>query len=762
MNFLNTLWKSFLAIFVLIGAIGCNGDDKGLLGGGGATEPPETRDVTIVKLMVSPKDNAIPVGVLLPLNANLLLSDGSIVDVTSSDNIIWSTSDESITKVNPDGTVEGMVVGDTTITAQYTEDNETVSDTARVMVTDAIATGLQVTPKVETLAAGYEKPFVATATFSDGTAYEVTTESYLNWDSSDIAMATVDTDGLAKGMSAGIVEVSAVANINGVGVRDTAELTITDAIATELRVSPEVASVSKGLTQAFKAEMVFSDGSTQDVTTDSSLTWTSSDEAIATIDTSGLATGVTAAASPTTIKAHISDSLNSTAELTVTDAVITSLEVSPDTDTTTVGQTRPFNVKAIFSDGTGLDVTNDPSVSWSTSDPAVASITTGQTIDNGMVTGVSAGTVEVRASTTVEGETIGDNALLNVTTERLVYIDIVPVTVDVGVGKATTLTARGTYTDGETADITREVDWTGQDTSVATVGNGVVDGGVVTGVALGGTTTIASLSDGYGNVVQSDPATINVVKNLESIVLEPSDVRIWGTETVQLTATGYYDDSTQADITDQVNWSVTGDDVVSVSATGLLSNGVISNDIAMATAELQGIVSNEIKVTACITLAGPCIDVLDFNGTGVLYTSSPSQKYLESIGGSGNSGTFYEESGRLDPHFGIRPTGDSGFYHVFHRDRDASALCDTYNRIALEGRTNWSLPLQAQLNDVTDVFLLGDLYNIHGWPLYISYWAADIPSSSYYVEVDMFTGDTRNVTFPVHDKFNYVSCISEP
>ena len=114
MNFLNTLWKSFLAIFVLIGAIGCNGDDKGLLGGGGATEPPETRDVTIVKLMVSPKDNAIPVGVLLPLNANLLLSDGSIVDVTSSDNIIWSSSDESITKVNPDATVEGMIVGEHT------------------------------------------------------------------------------------------------------------------------------------------------------------------------------------------------------------------------------------------------------------------------------------------------------------------------------------------------------------------------------------------------------------------------------------------------------------------------------------------------------------------------------------------------------------------------------------------------------------------------------------------------------------------------
>ena len=760
MNFLNTLWKSFLAIFVLIGAIGCNGDDKGLLGGGGATEPPETRDVTIVKLMVSPKDNAIPVGVLLPLNANLLLSDGSIVDVTSSDNIIWSTSDESITKVNPDGTVEGMVVGDTTITAQYTEDNETVSDTARVMVTDAIATGLQVTPKVETLAAGYEKPFVATATFSDGTAYEVTTESYLNWDSSDIAMATVDTDGSAKGMSAGIVEVSAVANINGVGVRDTAELTITDAIATELRVSPEVASVSKGLTQAFKAEVVFSDGSTQDVTTDSSLTWTSSDEVIATIDTSGLATGVTA--SPATIKAHISDSLNSTAELTVTDAVITSLEVSPDADTTTIGQTRPFNVKAIFSDGTGLDVTNDPSVNWSTSDPAVASITTGQTIDNGMVTGVSAGTVEVRASTIVEGETIDDNALLNVTTERLVYIDIVPVTVDVGVGKATTLTARGTYTDGETADITREVDWTGQDTSVATVGNGAVDGGVVTGVALGGTTTIASLSDGYGNVVQSDPATINVVKNLESIVLEPSDVRIWGTETVQLTATGYYDDSTQADITDQVNWSVTGDDVVSISATGLLSNGVISNDIAMATAELQGIVSNEIKVTACITLAGPCIDVVDLNNNGVLYTSSPSDRYLESIGGSENYGMYYEETGRLDDS-GFFQTGDTGYYHLFEWWNDAPALCEQYNSIALEGRTNWRLPTDNELLDLYNSFSFpfpNSLYEQRGWPIGIVYWSSTEVSPTDVVTIDMTFGNIRNTT--ALETYHYVSCISEP
>ncbi len=760
MNFLNTLWKSFLAIFVLIGVIGCNGDDKGLLGGGGATEPPETRDVTIVKLMVSPKDNAIPVGVLLPLNANLLLSDGSIVDVTSSDNIIWSSSDESITKVNPDATVEGMIVGDTTVTAQYTEDNETVSDTARVMVTDAIATGLQVTPNVETLAAGYEKPFVATATFSDGTAYEVTTESYLNWDSSDIAMATVDTDGSAKGMSAGIVEVSAVANINGVGVRDTAELTITDAIATEL--SPEVASGSKGLTQAFKAEVVFSDGSTQDVTTDSSLTWTSSDEVIATIDTSGLAIGVTATASPTTIKAHISDSLNSTAELTVTDAVITSLEVSPDADTTTIGQTRPFNVKAIFSDGTGLDVTNDPSVNWSTSDPAVASITTGQTIDNGMVTGVSAGTVEVRASTIVEGETIDDNALLNVTTERLVYIDIVPVTVDVGVGKATTLTARGTYTDGETADITREVDWTGQDTSVATVGNGAVDGGVVTGVALGGTTTIASLSDGYGNVVQSDPATINVVKNLESIVLEPSDVRIWGTETVQLTATGYYDDSTQADITDQVNWSVTGDDVVSISATGLLSNGVISNDIAMATAELQGIVSNEIKVTACITLAGPCIDVVDLNNNGVLYTSSPSDRYLESIGGSENYGMYYEETGRLDDS-GFFQTGDTGYYHLFEWWNDAPALCEQYNSIALEGRTNWRLPTDNELLDLYNSFSFpfpNSLYEQRGWPIGIVYWSSTEVSPTDVVTIDMTFGNIRNTT--ALETYHYVSCISEP
>ncbi|WP_219079465.1 Ig-like domain-containing protein [Vibrio parahaemolyticus] len=48
-----------------------------------------------------------------------------------------------------------------------------------------------------------------------------------------------------------------------------------------------------GLTQQLEADAVLNTGQTVRVTTDSHLTWTSSDAAIATVDAAGLVTGVT-------------------------------------------------------------------------------------------------------------------------------------------------------------------------------------------------------------------------------------------------------------------------------------------------------------------------------------------------------------------------------------------------------------------------------------------------------------------------------------
>jgi hypothetical protein len=84
-------------------------------------------------------------------------------------------------------------------------------------------------------------------------------------------------------------------------------------VLVSISVTPTNPSISVGAHQQFTATGAYSDGSHQDLTT--SATWTSSSPSIATISSTGLATGV--AAGSTTIKAA-SDSINGTTNLTVT------------------------------------------------------------------------------------------------------------------------------------------------------------------------------------------------------------------------------------------------------------------------------------------------------------------------------------------------------------------------------------------------------------------------------------------------------------
>ncbi|ELB2105635.1 Ig-like domain-containing protein, partial [Vibrio parahaemolyticus] len=98
--------------------------------------------------------------------------------------------------------------------------------------------------------------------------------------------------------------------------------------------------------------------------------------------------------------------VSDTATVTVTDAVVTALQVTPTNETTPVGLTKPFTAKAIFSDNSTRVVTNDPALTWSTSDADIASITTGQASGgNGVAKGESQGTVTITAKGTAAGTT---------------------------------------------------------------------------------------------------------------------------------------------------------------------------------------------------------------------------------------------------------------------------------------------------------------------------------------------------------------------
>ncbi len=70
--------------------------------------------------------------------------------------------------------------------------------------------------------------------------------------------------------------------------------------------------------------------------------------------------------------------LTSSLMLEVTDAVVLAIQVTSTSNMLSVGLTENFIATAQMSDGSTRDITNDPAVSWQTSNSAIATISSGQ------------------------------------------------------------------------------------------------------------------------------------------------------------------------------------------------------------------------------------------------------------------------------------------------------------------------------------------------------------------------------------------------
>jgi hypothetical protein len=115
------------------------------------------------------------------------------------------------------------------------------------------------------------------------------------------------------------------------------------------------------------------------------LTWSSSNTSVATIDNSGR---ITAVGEGTTQIQAVAGTLTATVPLQVA-ATVSSVAVTPPIDTVLVGRTAPFSALARDRRGNALART----VAWSSSDPAVATVDAA-----GVVTGLAAGTAIISAT----------------------------------------------------------------------------------------------------------------------------------------------------------------------------------------------------------------------------------------------------------------------------------------------------------------------------------------------------------------------------
>jgi uncharacterized protein YjdB len=276
-------------------------------------------------------------------------------------------------------------------------------------------------------------------------------------------------------------------------------------VLTSISVTPTGASTTVGGTQQFTATANYSSGPSQNVT--SSATWSSSNTAVASIQstgqsTPGLASGVVLGS--VTITASLSGVSGSTSLSVAIAPVVTSLSIAPTSASMTVGNTLQFIATAGYNDGSIKIVTS--SASWSSSDATIASIQTAGASTPGLAAGVAPGNVNVTAS--YGG--VDSVTTLNVTGTNLTLSSFYIGQIDASIapGAALQLFSYAEYTDGSVNWVTSTTHWTSSNPSVAAIQDQTqAVPGLVTASAAG-TTTITAV---FGGITQT--TTLTVVAN---------------------------------------------------------------------------------------------------------------------------------------------------------------------------------------------------------------------------------------------------------
>ena len=350
-----------------------------------------------------------------PFEAVGYYSDGSsrtLTDLSVSD---WHTSDNNAGYFDAPGILTG---GDTPdlVTVHASKDGIT-SNKVDVNVTAAVITEITVTPATVTVAKGQDEPLTATAIYSDGTSSNVTASAI--WMLADSTKAkVVPNTGLLSGIEVG--ETTLTAEKDGI-ISNTVNVTVTDAVITEITVTSASVKVVKGQTESLTATARYSDGTGSDVT--SSVTWISVDTSKATVVSgTGLLTGVEVGnTSLTAVKDGVT---SNTVDVTVTSAEMTQITVTPSKVNVAKSQTEPLKATAIYSDGTSSDVTN--SVSWVPADTGVATVTTAGVLTGGKISGTTV--------TATKDDITSNTVDVTVTSAVITEITVTPASVKVAKG----------------------------------------------------------------------------------------------------------------------------------------------------------------------------------------------------------------------------------------------------------------------------------------------------------------------------------------
>ncbi|MBR1804039.1 MAG: leucine-rich repeat protein, partial [Muribaculaceae bacterium] len=250
-------------------------------------------------------------------------------------------------------------------------------------------TALELSPKTAEVLEGGQ--VTITPTFTPWYA----TEQKLTWASSDTTIATVNSQGVVTGVKVGTATISATTT-DGSDITATCQVTVKPVVATDITLEPLTVTITAGETYEFALTVA------PDNATYKAARWTSSDEAVATVDENGVVTGIAAGQVQVTATTIDGTNLSATSVVTVLAPKASSIVIEPDSATLDIGGS--VRLAATIAP----DNVENKVVLWQSSDEDVAIVTS-----KGMVYGVGAGQALITATTT-DGTELSDTCHVTV------------------------------------------------------------------------------------------------------------------------------------------------------------------------------------------------------------------------------------------------------------------------------------------------------------------------------------------------------------
>ena len=463
----------------------------------------------LTSITVSPASMNAYVG-----NSNTLTSvtahydNGNSIDLALAD-CDYSSSKPTIATVSGSGVITGISVGNTIITVSYTEDGITKTDTISVTVENVYLTSISVLPSTMSIAVGnYKNISSITAHYNDGSDKSIGLGSAA-YSSSHTNIASVNTTGRITGVSAGSAVITVSYTEGGITKTDTISVTVENVYLTSISVLPSTMSIAVGNYKNISSITAhYNDGSDKSIGLGSAA-YSSSHTNIASVNTTGRITGVSAGSAVITVS-YTEGGITKTDTVGVTVSgsgalkFLISIEVSPDAMQMYIGNSNTItSITANYYNGDSADLAL-ADCNYDSDNPNIATVS-----GSGVITGIATGSTTITVSYTEGGITKTDTVSVTVEDISLTSITVLPSTMTLEIGESKAITSvRAYYNSGTNAYIPLNTcTYSSNKPNIASVSSS----GVIKGIASCTASTAAIITVSYTEDGITRTDTVSVV-----------------------------------------------------------------------------------------------------------------------------------------------------------------------------------------------------------------------------------------------------------